>query len=162
MIAPPRWMVHETADTHLSAALSPFFDDLGDSELERSGSGQIVRVPRIRLRQLLPTSSTSDARGSWFAHGSPVQVVLGLDDGVVTVAPAGRDVCYFDPNDAELTVQVSAATGTLEDVARAIEQMLAVERSRRLWCTDCGSFGRASGTVGLCTECEDAAHGVLR
>lgn len=102
------------------------------------------------------------AERDWFAHGTPVQVVLGVGWSDVVVAPAGPDVLRFAPSHSELEILLrSDLSGDLSLLASAVQRAAARERARRLWCRLCGTLSTPHPGGDICADCYDALTGRL-
>jgi hypothetical protein len=99
---------------------------------------------------------------TWFAHGTPFQVVLGVGQHDVVVAPAGPDVLRFDPSQSESkAVRRSELVADLSGLASAVQRAALRERTTRLWCRLCGTFSTPRAGSDICSDCEDALTGRL-
>lgn len=98
----------------------------------------------------------------WFAHGTPIQVVIGVGRSDVLVAPAGRDVLRFEPYLSEPeTLPLSDVSTNLSALASAVQRAAARERARRLWCRLCGTPSTPRAGSDICVDCEDVLTGTV-
>lgn len=114
----------------------------------------------------LPLASADAPEGvtarEWFAHGTPIQVVLGVGRSDVLVAPAGPDVLRYETSDSEPgTLLLSDVSTNLSLLASAVQRAAARERARRLWCRLCGTLSTPRTGSDICVDCEDALAGTF-